>query len=372
VDVLQFAHGPLQSLALRPTSILYLASRDVSLTADPWLERFASTLDPGLHDLRVLRADLPWPFAAVEFEALFDDLVLRVLAETEGDLVDWPGSEREAALYSAGPDRLEATRVRTATPRGARKLEEAVWPEMETMIRSGRRTALIGLGSIEQHGPHLPLGTDRWIAEALLEGLADRLEDAIALPAIAMGCASEHLDFPGTLHVEPGTLEAILRDLLRAIAHHGFDRAFLFTAHGGNLDALAEMGVRLEEAAKPVSLRIETDLRIGAMQSAMVEAESLSPLAAGPHAGEYETSLVARLRPGSIRTGGLVPGRIVEPGEAQGLFYPSLRPHSESGVLGDPSSASATRGDRYLAGWLDLLEGAYRNAFSGVAEKNRQ
>jgi len=372
VDVLQFAHGPLQSLALRPTSILYLAPRDPGPTSEAWLSRFRSTLDPALHDLRVLRAELPWPFAAVEYEALFDDLVLRVLAETEGDLVDWPGVDREAALYSVGPDRTPSVSVAPSAPRAARRLEEGVWPEIENLIAEGRRTALIGLGSIEQHGPHLPLGTDRWIADALLEGLADRLEDAIALPAVAIGCASEHLDFPGTLHVEPETLEAILRDLLRSVAHHGFERVFLFTAHGGNVDALGEMGRRLEEAAKPLALRIETDLRVGAMQSSIVEAEALSPLAAGPHAGEYETSLVAMLRPGSIRTSGLVPGRIVEPGQAQALFYPSLRPNTESGVLGDPSAASSVRGERYLEAWLDLLEGAYHVAFTEGAEKKRQ
>ncbi len=372
VDVLQFAHGPLQSLALRPTSILYLAPRDPGATSEAWLSRFRSTLDPALHDLRVLRAELPWPFAAVEYEALFDDLVLRVLAETEGDLVDWPGVDREAALYSVGPDRTPSVSVAPSAPRAARRLEEGVWPEIENLIAEGRRTALIGLGSIEQHGPHLPLGTDRWIADALLEGLADRLEDAIALPAVAIGCASEHLDFPGTLHVEPETLEAILRDLFRSVAHHGFERVFLFTAHGGNVDALGEMGRRLEEAAKPLALRIETDLRVGAMQSSIVEAEALSPLAAGPHAGEYETSLVAMLRPGSIRTSGLVPGRIVGPGQAQALFYPSLRPNTESGVLGDPSAASSVRGERYLEAWLDLLEGAYHVAFTEGAEKKRQ
>ncbi len=372
VDVLQFAHGPLQSLALRPTSILYLAPREPSAEAEAWLARFASTLDPSLHDLRVLRAALPWPFAALEYEALFDDLVLRVLAETEGDLIDWPGVDREAALYSVGPDRSRAVESAGPAPRGARRLEDAVWPELESMIRGGRRTALIGLGSIEQHGPHLPLGTDRWIADALLEGLADRIEDAVALPALAMGCASEHLDFPGTLHIESETLESILRDLLRSIARHGFERAFLFTAHGGNVDALGEMEGRLRDGVHPLVLRVETDLRVGAMQSAIVEAEALSPAAAGPHAGEYETSLVAMLRPGTIRTRTLAPGRIVNPGQAQALFYPSLRPNTESGVLGDPSFASAARGERYLGAWLDLLEGAYRTAFSEGAEKNRQ
>lgn len=129
---------------------------------------------------------------------------------------------------------------------------------------------------------------------------------------------------------------------------------------------------RLRDGVHPLVLRVETDLRVGAMQSAIVEAEALSPAAAGPHAGEYETSLVAMLRPGTIRTRTLAPGRIVNPGQAQALFYPSLRPNTESGVLGDPSFASAARGERYLGAWLDLLEGAYRTAFSEGAEKNRQ
>lgn len=372
VDVLQFAHGPLQSLALRPTSILYLTSKHRDGEAAIWLDRFRSTLDPELHDLRVLEAELSWPFAAVEFEAMFDELVLRTLDETEADVLDWPGADREAALYDAGPRRIADIGARALVPRSARRFEEAVWPEVEDLIQGGRRTALLGLGSIEQHGPHLPLGTDRWIADSLLEGLAERLEDAIAIPAIAVGCASEHLDFPGTLHIEPETLEALLRDLLASLVRHGFERAFLFTAHGGNVDALGEMGDRLSLAEPGIELRIETDLRVGAMQSATVAAENLSPLAAGPHAGEYETSLVALLRPGTVRIEALRPGRIVEAGQAGGLFYPSLRPNTESGVLGDPSAAVAERGNRYRDAWLDLLEGAYRSAFVGSTEKKRQ
>jgi len=363
VDVLQFAHGPLQALAERRASILYLAGPR-SGSASAWLERFASTLDPELHDLRVLHTSLDWPFAAIEYEALFDHLVLEGLEASGGNLVEWPGADREEALYAAGPSPLSDREVRSNS--GSSSLpsyEASVWPEIEERVREGQRCALIGLGSIEQHGPHLPLGTDRWIAEALLEGLAARLDDAIAVPAIALGCASEHLDFAGTLHIEPATLEAVLVDVFGSLARHGFERAFLFTAHGGNLDALDDLHSRLVDAARPLNLHIETDQRIGAMQSAIVEAASLAPNAAGPHAGEYETSLVAYLRPGTIRTDQLVPGRIVEPGESQGLFYPSLRPNTESGVLGDPSAAAAARGRRYLDAWLDLLESGYREAF---------
>lgn len=365
VDVLEFAHGPLQSIARRQATILYLAGPDDSAG---WLERFRATLDPTLHALRVVRRTLPFPFAAVEFEAILDEWIVRVLDETGKDLVAWPGAERESALYGVGGVGASLTTSESAPslPLATEpRYESRVWPEVEAEIASGRRTALIGLGSIEQHGPHLPLGTDRWIADALLAGLEARLDDAIALPAIAVGCASEHLDFAGTLHVEPATLEALLRDVLCSLTHHGFERAFVFTAHGGNVDALADMTDRLTAAVAPLELRIGLDQRVGAMQSAVVEAESLPGASAGPHAGEYETSLVAGLRPGRVRVEALATGRIVERGESQGLFYPSLRPNAEEGVLGDPSSARGERGGRYLEGWLRLLEAGYRAAFAG-------
>ena len=384
VDVLEFAHGPLQSIAEEPASILYIRAAMPGAQAskiaagrkgrdqeeESWLARFRSTLDPARHWLRVVDATLPWPIAAIELEAIFDVFVLRAITEVETDLVNWPGADREAALYEASPDLPDDHSGAFLNPPAAYSLaassvawESRTWPEAEARVAAGCRTALLGLGSIEQHGRHLPLGTDRWIAEALLQSLEEKLGDAVALPAIPVGCASEHLDFAGTLHIEPATLEALLVDLLRSLSRHGFERAFLFTAHGGNLDALAEMGPRLCESVLPLTLRIETDLRVGAMQSQVVEAEALSPLAAGPHAGEYETSLVAHLRPGSIREEHLVPGRMVEPGEAQGLFYPSLRPNAESGVLGDPSAAIGERGQRYLTAWVDLLISGYRAAF---------
>jgi creatinine amidohydrolase len=371
VDVLHFAHGPLQGIADRPASILYL-SRDGETK---WSDRLAETLDPELHELRILRTRLAMPLAVVEYEAILDELVLRAGEESGVDLVEWAGAEREQALYAASPRLESASRIGSGAAVGPIRFEDAVWPEVEAWIEDGRRTALVALGSIEQHGPHLPLGTDRWIAQALVDGLAARLDDAVALPALAFGCASEHLDFPGTLHVEPETLEALLRDLLRSAVRHGFERAFIFTAHGGNIESLEAISHGLAKSLPDLELRIQTDLPISSMQALRVAAEGLDPHSAGPHAGEYETSVVARLRSGSVRRGALRPGRRVSGDEEQSLFYPSLRPNAENGVLGDPTRASAARGQRYLEGWLDLLEAAYRAAFddsAGGVEKKRQ
>jgi len=373
VDVLHFAHGPLQSLARLPLSILYLAPGSRNGAHDPvWGARLAAALDPALHDLRVVRTELALPFAVLELEAIFDAWILRHQDETGLDLVAWPGADRETALYGAGPE-LESL----AAPRESRSalkpvlLDRAVWPELEAALAAGRRTALVPLGSIEQHGPHLPLATDRWIADALARTLAERLPEAIVLPAIPFGCASEHLDFAGTLHVAAETLESILRDLLSSLAHHGFERAFVFSAHGGNLEALRAMEDHLVRGAHPLAVSIESRLDLGRLQSHAVADRGLDPESAGPHAGEYETSLVAWLRPGSIRSQALEAGPPIDPTAGQSLFYPSLRPNAPIGVLGDPTGAASERGRAYLEAWVDALEVAYRAAFADGSEKKR-
>ena len=76
---------------------------------------------------------------------------------------------------------------------------------------------------------------------------------------------------------------------------------------------------------------------------------------AGQHAGELETSILAAVRPGSVRTGALAPG-LVEPGVGSGeLFYPSLRRHARDGVVGDPRPARRGRAEAYLAAWTEVL-----------------
>lgn len=390
VDVLQFAHGPLQSLAERPLSILYFTSELTSdLTPErapglapgsgprspesDWLTRLRRTLDPARHDLRVVGTELPLPFACLELEAIFDSWILRHQDETGLDLVVWPGAEREGALYGASPPlappifearaAVAPHRVR-ASPVEPQPLvlESAVWPEIERALAAGHRAAIVPLGSIEQHGPHLPLATDRWIADALARALAERVAGAVALPAIPFGCASEHLDFAGTLHLAAETLEAILHDLLASLARHGFERAFVFTAHGGNVEALREMEGRLVQRARPLAVAIETGIDLGRLQSRIVAAAGLEPSSAGPHAGEYETSLVAWLRPGSVRAGALEAGPPVDPAAGQALFYPSLRPNAPRGLLGDPRRAARERGSSYLDAWVDALETAYHSA----------
>src|SRR5262249_46769605 len=156
------------------------------------------------------------------------------------DQVRWPGRDRERPLYALA-----------SLPVGRRMAAHA-WPEVAELVAQGCRTAVVPLGSPEQHGPHLPLGTDTVVGGALAERLCREGGDARARPPLPIGCASEHLSFPGTLHLEPATLVAVLRDTIRALGQHGITRAFVFSAHGGNAAPLRAALPELRRVCAPV------------------------------------------------------------------------------------------------------------------------
>ncbi|MGH7818986.1 MAG: creatininase family protein, partial [Candidatus Binatia bacterium] len=186
----------------------------------------------------------------------------------------------------------------------------------------------------------------------------------IHVPVVAVGCSPEHVDFPGTLTLRESTLEALLVDVLTSLRRHGFERAFVFSAHGGNFALLVESRSRLREAASPMRVGAFTDLTA---LTARLQRESVSlgvsPEAAGHHAGEIETSILLAIAPEGVRRAALAPGRLEPAADGQSLFYPSLRPNAPNGTVGDPRPADAARGERYLEAWVGLLVEACRREF---------
>jgi creatinine amidohydrolase len=349
-DLLHVAHGPFQQAFPGPATFVAL-TRDDAPEEEALLVRLEAMLDPTRHRVVRLHAPLGGTPALVAHEAQLDVLVLRAIAAAHVDQARWPGRDRDGALYDL------------AEPPLTRRLEACTWPEVEALVASGRRTAVVPLGSTEQHGPHLPLGTDTWIGDALAERLCAAVDDALACPTLRVGCASEHLAFPGTLDLRPETLEAVLRDVIAALARHGIERVFVFSAHGGNVAPLAAMLPRLAAAGAPVRVTAHTDLaRLTAVLHAEAAAGGVSPGAGGHHAGEIETSMLLALRPGVVRTAAMTPGLIVDGADAQGLFYPDLRRHAADGTVGDPCGADPVRGVRYLDAWTAVLVDAYRDA----------
>jgi len=220
------------------------------------------------------------------------------------------------------------------------ELGGATWPQVE---ETGALTVLaIPLGSLEQHGPHLPLDTDSRIAGAVAAGLARRCHGVTLAPVVPYGASGEHADFPGTLLVGHDVLADLLVELVRS-ARGSFAGVVFVNAHGGNEAALTAARLRCRAEGDDVLVWRATTTGGDA------------------HAGRTETSLLLAIDPGSVRL------ELAEPGCTEPIvtLLPRLRaegvrPVSSNGVLGDPTGASAEEG-------RVLLDDLVRNLATAVS-----
>ena len=197
------------------------------------------------------------------------------------------------------------------------RLADATSPET---VGSG--LVLVPLGSIEQHGPHLPLDTDTTIAIAVADAVARELPGAWVAPALSYGSSGEHQSFAGTASVGTGALTHVVVELVRSLRTWA-ERVVIVNAHGGNVAALRSS----DEIEWVPCATEEVDL----------------------HAGFTETSLMLHLRPESVRldlaeAGNTQPLREILPAMMSG----GIAAVSANGVLGDPAGASAAEGERVL------------------------
>jgi creatinine amidohydrolase len=196
--------------------------------------------------------------------------------------------------------------------------------------RAARRALLAPVGSLEQHGPHLPLDTDTRIALAVAAGAARGRDGVAVAPAVTFGASGEHAGFPGTLSIGTPALSELLVELGRD-ASRDWDALLLVNAHGGNRDAV--------DAAL-------TRLRAEGRRSAGFH---VSPSGGDAHAGRTETSLLLHLDPGAVREDLLAPGEVAPvSGLMDRLREEGVRSVSPNGVLGDPAGANAEEGERLL------------------------
>ncbi|MCD6507609.1 creatininase family protein [Candidatus Poribacteria bacterium] len=108
-----------------------------------------------------------------------------------------------------------------------------VFNSWEEVAEADVEIAILPIGSIEQHGRHLPLGTDWLIADRWAKELGERL-NAYVLPALPYGNSQEHMGFPGTITLRPQTLALVIEDIILSLRHHGIKKVVVLSAHGGN------------------------------------------------------------------------------------------------------------------------------------------
>ena len=117
-------------------------------------------------------------------------------------------------------------------------MQELSWPEIQAAHDAGKTTAILACGAVEQHGPHLPTGTDDYLGTAMAERAARLAGDALVAPTLRPGLSEHHMHFPGSFTLRPSTFVALLEDYCHSLARQGFRRIVVFASHGGNTDSI--------------------------------------------------------------------------------------------------------------------------------------
>ena len=211
------------------------------------------------------------------------------------------------------------------------RLGERTWTEVE------RATVLGPVGSLEQHGPHLPLDTDARIAAAVARRAAD--PTMLLAPPLAYGASGEHEGFAGTLSIGHTALRAVLVELGRS-AGAWASRIVFVNGHGGNLPTVAEAAVQLREEGRDVAW------------SGCVVPDG------DAHAGRTETALLLALDPSLVRLDAAEVGNTASLRELMPVLTSGgVQAASPNGVLGDPRGATAAEGEALLATLVENLRG---------------
>ncbi|MBW1723407.1 MAG: creatininase family protein [Deltaproteobacteria bacterium] len=244
--------------------------------------------------------------------------------------------------------------MKTREMMGVYKLENMTWPEIRSEIDMGRDTVVVCFGSNEQHGRHLPTGTDAIVADRIGLGLAERL-GAFLAPTYRVGCSRHHMAFAGTITLEEETFKQVVIDTVRSLLHHGFKKIVLVPTHGGNFKPLGDAMEQLEveEDAKVIAY---TDLD-GLMENAFEQASAkgITEGQAGIHSGEWETSLMLEIAPELVKMNEAVAGNLDELAEIKEKLHQGTHLVDENGVIGDPRLATAEKGRDYLEATIDLI-----------------
>jgi creatinine amidohydrolase len=250
----------------------------------------------------------------------------------------------------------------TDRPEGVKMdLTEATWTDVDAAETD---RALVPVGSTEQHGPHAPLGTDRFAAEAVARAGATVHEETVGTPvvvtpAVPIGVSEEHRDFPGTMWVSTDTFRAYVRETVLALTAHGLDRVVFVNGHGGNVDALREVAARLTR-----------DGDACAVSFTWFDHVDGPPMG---HAGPRETALLRAVTPETVQEDRVetasegASDRWGEWAEGVNLAHDSAA-FTDNGVVGDPAAPEATA--ETGAAMLDAAAQSLSNLLGAVADRD--
>ena len=231
------------------------------------------------------------------------------------------------------------------------RYEELSWPEIKEAIKDGKVVLLV-LGSMEQHGPHLPVGTDSFLGYEVCRRAAEIVpDDVLLLPPLYFGVSGHHMDFPGTIAIGSINYINYVVDICMSLAEHGFKKILLVSGHGGNVQAM-------NTVIREVASRTDAILA-GIMYFSLITDELRqlreSEIGGIGHSCEAETSMMLHVKPELVkmdlaRKDGILESDLLDsvphdPNKRIVAFF--IEPFSkwtETGIIGDATKGSADKG----------------------------
>jgi creatinine amidohydrolase/Fe(II)-dependent formamide hydrolase-like protein len=226
-------------------------------------------------------------------------------------------------------------------------LAELTWPEAEARFAQVD-VALLPVGAVEQHGPHLPLDIDAFDADHLAKRVAEACSDPkpIVLPPIHYGVSYHHEGFSGTLSVSPETLARLVHEIGMCAARCGITKLVIINGHGGNAPAL-HLGAQMINRDAHIFTCVDTG------ETSDTDVYELINTPNDVHAGEIETSTTLAVRPDLVkmseapRTVPRFSSRYLDFTSKRSVgWYAHTKKISRTGVIGDATKATAEKGER--------------------------
>ena len=254
-----------------------------------------------------------------------------------------------------------------ALPKGDLLMSVSVmWKELTAADLRAKAQAgavvLLPVASMEQHGPHLPVGVDTYLSEGVCKATAEAIADEMPIvvaPTLWCGMAEHHMAFGGTFTFDIPTYRAVLLCLLNSVRRHGFTRVLIVNGHGGNVHALAAF---LPDLARETGLAVRVTTPHEAAKPAL--ARILEDQEGVHHACEAETSMMMVVAPDTVRREKLpdAHGPATSSAPPAGIArYRPFRDVTPSGVIGDARRSNAQKGEKLMSACSDGIAAVLRN-----------
>jgi creatinine amidohydrolase len=230
--------------------------------------------------------------------------------------------------------------------------EELSWPKHEKMVAAGA-AVVMPFAAIEQHGPHNPVSVDTCLATSVCQTAVEGLDNVLLTPTMWAGLSPHHMEFPGTLTFSLETYIAVIQDLVRSVARHGYKKVILVNGHGGNVASLQAAALQLKHELG-ITLWMVTYFRLG---GEIADEHRNSEIGGMAHSGEFETAMMLHLRPDLVDMDATEKNvwKRAHPLMTQDMHRGGLlvapadftRDTKPSGVSGDPTVATAENGAKF-------------------------